>query len=150
MQLPSMSSARFMGASILLLLGVARAAAAVNVPQCPGELRTVAAQVSPAQGWSGIAPPRLLLSGAGVVLDSPNDKPRAELRGDYRRLSRYVAETAYPDIDSREKWLVCAYGQGGEFEQAHRLPADAGRCVIRTTKDQYNHIEVLVSCAAKP
>lgn len=147
MLLPFISSDRFMSATIILLASVIATAAAVEVPQCPGELGAAAVQVHPNPGWTGVVPTRLILSGAGVVMGPANIQPRAELRGDYRKIGKYVTETAYPGMASREKWLICSYGQGGELEQAYRLPAAIDRCIIRITRNQYNDTDVLVSCS---
>jgi hypothetical protein len=124
----------------------AAAAAAADVPQCPGELAAASVQVRPAPGWSGVVPTRLLLSGAGVVIGPPDASPRAELRGDARRINRQVTETAYPGLAAREAWLTCAYGVGGELEQVFRLPLTVERCVVRVSRSRNNNVEVAVSC----
>jgi hypothetical protein len=137
-----------MSVSIFLLVSLS-AVAAVEVPQCPGELSAAAVKVSPAQGWTGLVPTRVLLSGAGVVVGPPDVAPRAELRGGARQISKRVIETTYAGLASQEKWLICSYGRGGELEQAHRLPSAAERCVIRVSQNQYNDTEVVVSCSDK-
>jgi len=136
---------RRLGAAILALASVT-ATAAVDVPQCPGELAAASIQVKPAPGWTGVVPTRLLLSSAGVVVGPPNVSPRAELRGDARRVSKHVTATAYPGLAVRETWLTCSYGQGGELEQAYRLPATVDRCVVRVSRSQNNDVDVSVSC----
>lgn len=146
-QLSTLSD-RLMSATFILLASLAITGYAVEVSQCPGELGTDSVQIKPAPGWTGVVPTRLLLSGAGVVVGPPNVEPRADLRGDARKISKYVSETGYSGLAGRETWLVCTYGHGGELEQAYRLPAAADHCIIRVTRNQYNDTDVSVSCAS--
>lgn len=146
---PSTSSASPLSAALFLLASLTANAAAVDVPQCPTELAAASIQVKSSQGWTGVVPTRLLLSGAGVVVGSPSIEPRAELRGDARQISKQVTETAYPGLAAREAWLICSYGSGGELEQARRLPAAADRCVIRVSRSPYNDTAVALACTTK-
>lgn len=152
-QIPTMpqlstSSDRLMSATFNLLASLAITGHAVEVPQCPSELGASSVQIRSAPGWTGVVPTRLLLSGAGVVVGPPNVEPRADLRGDARMISKYLTETGYSGLAGREKWLVCSYGHGGELEQAYRLPAAADHCAIRVTRNQYNDVDVAVSCVS--
>lgn len=131
--------------AILLLAGAA--STGIEVPQCPPELSNEAVQVRPAPGWTGVTPSRVLLSNAGLVIGRPDVDPRAELRGDARQRGKHITETTYPGLGSQEKWLICSYGQGGELEQAYRLPNAVESCVIRVTRSEHNNTEVLVKCS---
>ncbi|MBB5607421.1 MULTISPECIES: STY0301 family protein [unclassified Janthinobacterium] len=143
-----MSSANTMtmNTAVFFLLGVAASTCMAQVPQCPGELSANSIQVRPAPGWTGVVTTRLLLSGAGIVNGRPDVEPRAELRGDTRQISKQVTQTAYPGLAGTEKWLICAYGQGGELEQAYRLPAAADHCLIRVARNRNKDITISISC----
>jgi len=121
-------------------------ASAANAPQCPVELSAASIHVQPASGWTAVVPARLKLSYAGVVIDSPTLAPRAELRGNYKEINKQVSVTTYRGLASREKWLICGYGQGGEVEQAFRLPDAVNSCTIQTTKNRYEEIQIAISC----
>ena len=121
-------------------------ATAADAPQCPTELRVTSIHVQPAPGWTTVIPARLKLSYAGVVIDSPILAPRAELRGEYKEINKQVAVTTYRGLASREKWLICGYGQGGEIEQAFRLLDAVNSCTIKTTKNSYEEIQIAISC----
>ena len=139
-----------LNALTFMLVNVAASAAVAQVQQCPRELNPASVQVQPASGWLSIVPARLLLSGAGIVAGRPDVEPRAELRGDTKRLGKYLTETTYPHLKSMEKWLLCTYGRGGEIEQAFRLPAQADRCLIRISRNQYNDSDIAISCNMVP
>lgn len=122
-------------------------AASIKVPQCPTELGPEAVPVRAAQqGWRGVAPSRLVLSRAGVVISAPDVHPRAELRGDDSH-NKHGSRTAFSGLAAEpQKWLICGYGGGGEIEQAYPLPAAVDRCVIRTSPNQFNGNDVVVAC----
>lgn len=145
---PFMSSVSAMNTAVFFLLCAAANVAMAQVPQCPGELSANSIQLRPAPGWTGVVTARLLLSGAGIVNGRPDVEARAELRGDARHISKQVTETVYPGLAGAEKWLICAYGQGGELEQAYRLPAAADRCTIRIARNRNKDTAVSVSCTA--
>lgn len=140
-----MLSANFSAAGALLAI-FATIAGAAEMPQCPVEMGAGGVAVRPAPGWTGVAPSRLPLTGASLVVGRPDIIPRAELRGDPRQIGKRSTETTYPSLASREKWLVCSYGRGGEIEQAQRLPDYADRCVIRVAENQYGDTSVKTSC----
>jgi hypothetical protein len=129
--------------AIAMLSGTSTAA---DTPQCPTELGTASIHVEPAPGWTTVIPANLKLSYAGVVVDSPALVPRAELRGEHKEINQQVSVTTYRGLASREKWLICGYGQGGEIEQAFRLQDAVNSCIIKTTKNRYEEIQMAISC----
>ena len=128
---------------------VCAAAPPGHVPQCPTELAGKLVQVQAAHpGWKGMAASRFVLARATVVTGPPDAEARAELRGDERRLSSRSYQTTYSGLDLQaEKWLVCAYGQSGDIEQAYRLP-DVAQCVIKTSRSRDgNRNDVQLACS---
>ncbi|WP_408014820.1 STY0301 family protein [Rugamonas rivuli] len=131
-----------------LLIAALSGLASAEVPQCPTEISASAVQIKSSPGWRGLVPTRLLLANAGLVIGPPDLEPRAELRGDYTQLNARLEKTTYSGLASREKWLICSYGQGGEIEQAYRLPESIDRCIVRRSRNQYNEVGVEVSCCS--
>ncbi|MGV7210131.1 STY0301 family protein [Oxalobacteraceae bacterium A2-2] len=114
-----------------------KSVAAEQMPQCPAQIDGKLIRVLPVQsGWKGIAATRLRLERATVVLGPPDVEARAELRGNEKRLGKHADQVTYDGLGAQqEKWLVCAYGRGGDIEQAVRLPQSVNRCVINTASN---------------
>lgn len=123
--------------------------AVAQVSQCPAEISGDLIQVQPAQtGWHGLASRRLRLDRAGIVIGPVDVVARAELRGGERRIDARRTQTWFSGLREQEqKWLVCSYGQGGDIEQAYRLPAAIDQCAITVTDNRStNRHEVRVVC----
>lgn len=136
----------------LLIVGLAVVGmehAAAETPQCPTELDGKLIRVQPAQtGWQGLAAKKVVLESAGIVIGPPDVFARAELRGSEKRINRNTSQTKFSGLqDQDQKWLICSYGQGGNLEQAYRLPDRMNQCVItRTHYAPANRIEIRVAC----
>lgn len=123
--------------------------AAERVPQCPTEVSGKLVQVQPiGRGWKGNHGSRFQLERATIVMGPPDVAARAELRGAERKIDKTISETIYSGLDThKEKWLVCAYGQGQDIEQVYRLNDSVMRCSIKTSWNQApNRNDVSVSC----
>ena len=131
------------------LIAALSGTAAADVPQCPSEISASAVQIKAAPGWKGIVPARLLLTNASLVVGPPDAEPRAELRGDHTQITARLEKTTYSGLAAREKWLICAYGQGSEIEQAYRLPETIDRCNVRRSRRKSNEVGVEIICTVK-
>ena len=123
--------------------------AVAQVPQCPAEISGDLVRVQPVQnGWQGLAARRLLLDRASIVIGPADVVARAELRGDERRLGAHQTQTRFAGLrEQKQKWLVCSFGQGGDIEQAYRLPDAIDQCAMTTTDNRSaNRHEVRVVC----
>lgn len=121
--------------------------AQAQAPQCPKELNGQHIDVHAAQsGWRGLAANTMLLERAGIVVGPPDVVARAELRGGEQRINRHTDQTRFPGLrDQSQKWLICAYGRGGDIEQAYRLPDIVSQCLITTTRRQLGN-DIRINC----
>lgn len=121
----------------LILLALAVPAAAQEVKPCPAEFPAGSVKIAAPAGWVGVAPQRLLLSGADVVEVAPEN---GALIGK-RRKTRAGDEVTYGELGS-PAWLACRYG---DLALAQRLPAGTDRCIVTHAKAG----EVRVACHVK-
>jgi hypothetical protein len=122
----------------LLCPGIARAEQHIV---CPPQVDANQIMVTSPSGWRGLYRPksRAILSDARVWIGPLNDVP-GELIGETIKgkngvtIDRFWALDATP-IDSsgaatpQDKWMVCAYGDGG-IVQAIKLPENTKQCDV--------------------
>jgi hypothetical protein len=140
------------------MLGLTASAPALAAPEqdaqeikpCPDEFPVEAIKLSPLpKGWVGIAPTKLLLTSADVILGPPNEPgvqvgKRTNTRGGYKVVFDYLYTTSSEPV---QKWLACRYGD--DLALAERLPENTDRCVVTYTKDGYNGYGIQVACHIK-
>lgn len=132
---------------ILILMALAGPACAQPVQQCPKEFPLQSLKIAAPAGWQGVAPQRLLLTGADVVV---GDSDNGALVGN-RRKTRSGYEVEYSDISTGLPagtgiWLACRYGDLG---LAQRLPDNTERCVVSYKRDQFGGNDVAVKCSRR-
>jgi hypothetical protein len=124
---------------LLILLTLSAPAVAQEIKSCPAEFPIEAVKIGAPAGWVGVAPQRLLLSGADVVEGEPGN---GALIGK-RRKTRAGHDVVYDEIGGGNVplWLACRYG---DLALAERLPATTDRCIVsyRNSPDGGNDIAV--------
>ena len=119
-------------------LGIAKAEQHIA---CPPQVDASQITVASPVGWKGLYRPksRALLSDVRVWVGPLNDVP-GELIGETVKGKNGVTINRFPALDSMpidsdakpialDKWIVCAYGDGG-IVQAVKLPAATKQCEV--------------------
>jgi hypothetical protein len=122
----------------LLRPGIARAEQHIV---CPTQVDANQITVTSPAGWKGLYRPksRALLSDARVWIGPLNDVP-GELIGETIKGKNGVTINRFPALDvapvdssgapsPQDKWMVCAYGDGG-IVQAIKLPGNTKQCDV--------------------
>jgi len=108
---------------------------------CPPQVDASQIAVTSPSGWKGLYRPksRALLSDVRVWVGPLDDVP-GELIGETVKGTNGVTINRFPALDTgpvdsdgvpipQDKWVVCAYGDGG-IVQAVKLPAATKRCDV--------------------
>jgi len=90
----------------------------------------------------------LTLSGASYVEGSIAGTAYAEVKGGGEFKTREGFEKRYLlDANTKEKWIVCRYGNDGNVELFHRVQPDATECVIQTRRPVFPKLHLVkVTC----
>jgi hypothetical protein len=133
------------------LLFAALDAVGQGIKPCPEEFPVESIKLSPLpDGWTGIAPTKLLLVSADATTGRP--QPAADIGLERRTRDGY--EVVFDTTSTRpaEKWLSCRYGVGGHLALAQRLPDDTDRCTVGYhRRPAYNDYDIQVAChSARP
>jgi hypothetical protein len=124
---------------------------AAAIKPCPLEFPVEAIKLSPLpKGWIGLAPPKLLLTSADVILGPPTE-PGVQIGKRSKTGDGYIVVFDYlytTSPESVQKWLACRYGH--DLAMAERLPDNTDRCVVTYTRDGYNGYSINVTCHVLP
>jgi hypothetical protein len=122
-------------------------AGAQEIKPCPDQFPVEAVKLAPLpNGWIGIAPSKLPLTSADVMVGPP--QPAAAIGQQHKTRTGYEVVFDATSAKPEQKWLACRYG---DLALAQRLPDDIDRCTISYhRRPAYNDYDIQVACHTAP
>ena len=121
------------------------AAAAITCPmELPGRNLTLA---NVPQGWTAVAPTKILLSSIDVTLGSPEERRvmKSERYGEKKSGSYQIRFSNLNTITQFEKWVTCSYSDN-DIAIARRLTQGVSQCVVTYTPDDQGTRSIQAVC----